>query len=257
MSVKVSLAQIKPKLSKDNIEKHIFYIKKAIDEGVDVIVFPELSLNGYTLMDLVYEDAYDVQELKEFEELSFKIDIILGAAIREKHKIYNSSIYFSEGKIINLYHKNTLPNYGMFQEARFFFAGDLLEPFETRYGTAITVICEDLWNSKIIDKIVSIKPDLIYVLSASPARGFSKNGLEIETRWQSILSTVSSLSGTHTIFVNRVGYEDGLGFWGGSRVIDPKGMLQVKAKLFEEEFVSATLDKQLSYTQQYLLRINS
>ena len=253
--MKVSLAQIKPKLSKDNIKKHTYYIKKAIEDGADIIIFPELSLNGYTLMDLVYEDAYTLDELNGFKELSIDIDIILGAALRDGHKIYNSAIYFSQGKIINIYHKNSLPNYGMFQEARFFFSGSTLEPFETKFGSAVTVICEDLWNSKIIDKIVSIKPDMIYVLSASPARGFSEEGLEIEQRWHSILSTTSSLSGTHTIFVNRVGFEDGLGFWGGSRVIDPRGMLQIKAKLFEEELLNTILDRQLSYTQKYMLRM--
>ena len=255
--MKISLAQIKSKLSKDNIKKHTLYIKKAIENGTNVVVFPELSLNGYMLMDLVYEDAYGIEELNEFEELSLSIDIVLGVALRVGHKIYNSAVYFSEGKVINVYHKNSLPNYGMFQEARFFFAGDSLGLFETRFGSAITVICEDLWNSKIIDKIVSLKPDMIYVLSASPARGFSEEGLEIEQRWQSILSTVSSLSGTYTVFVNRVGYEDGLGFWGGSRVVNPKGILQTKAKLFEEELLSVKLDRQLSYTQKYLLRMNN
>ncbi len=255
--MKISLAQIKPKLSKDNIQKHIRYIDRAIRDNANIVIFPELSLNGYMLMDLVYEDAYDVKELQIFEELSLQIDIIVGTALRVGHKIYNSAVYFSKGKVINVYHKNSLPNYGMFQEARFFFAGDSLELFETRFGSAVTVICEDLWNSKIIDKIVSLKPDMIYVLSASPSRGFGEEGLEIEQRWQSILSTTSSLSGTYTVFVNRVGYEDGLGFWGGSRVVNPKGILQTKAKLFEEELLSVKLDRQLSYTQKYLLRINN
>ncbi len=255
--MKVSLAQIKPKLSKDNIKKHTSYIEKAVEDKADIIVFPELSLNGYTLMDLVYEEAYTLDELNSFKELSLDIDILLGVALREAHKIYNSAVYFSKGKILNIYHKNSLPNYGMFQEARFFFSGDTLEPFETSYGNVVTVICEDLWNSKIIDKIVSIKPDMIYVLSASPARGFEDEGLEIEQIWQSILSTTSSLSGTHTVFVNRVGFEDGLGFWGGSRVVNPKGILQIKAKLFEEELLSVKLDRQLSYTQKYMLRINN
>lgn len=255
--MKISLAQIKPKLSKDNIKKHICYIQKAIDENSDVIVFPELSLNGYSMMDLVYEDAYEIEEFGEIKNLSKDIDIIAGVALRQKHKIFNSAIYFSQGEIVQIYHKNSLPNYGMFQEARFFFAGDSLEEFETRFGTAVMVICEDLWNSKIIDKIVSIKPDLIYVISASPARGFEDDGLEIEHRWSSILSTTASLSGTHTVFVNRVGFEDGLGFWGGSRVIDPKGKIIKKAKLFEEEQIHIQISKQLSYTQKYMLRMNN
>ncbi len=255
--MKFSLAQIKSKLSKDNIEKHIFYIKKAIDANSNIVIFPELSLNGYSLMDLVYEDAFSIDELGEFVFLSKKIDIILGLALREKHKIYNSSIYFSKGEITHIYHKNSLPNYGMFQEARFFFVGEGLDSFETRYGSAVMVICEDLWNSKIIDKIVSMKPDIVYVLSASPARGFNTKELEIEQTWSHILSTTAGLSGAYVVFANRVGFEDGLGFWGGSRVVDPKGALVKKAVLFEEEFLSIKIDKKLSYTQKYFLRLNT
>ncbi len=252
--MKISLAQIKPKLSKENIQKHLFYIQKAIKENSNIIVFPELSLNGYNLMDLVYEDAYGIDELEVFEDLSKDIDIIVGVALREKYRIFNSAVYFSDGKIAHIYHKNSLPNYGMFQEARFFFAGDTLEEFQTKYGSVVIAICEDLWNSKIIDKIVSIKPDIIYIPTASPARGFKNSGLEIEYKWNSILSTVANLSGTHTVFVNRVGFEDGLGFWGGSRIVDPNGKVIEKAKLFEEELLHFQISKQLSYTQKYLLR---
>jgi predicted amidohydrolase len=255
--MKLSLSQINSKLSRDNLEKHLYYIKTAKNNGSNLIIFPELSLNGYSMMDLVYEDAYEVSELNTLKNESKDIDILVGVALRVGYKIFNSAIYFSNGEVINIYHKNTLPNYGMFQEARFFFAGDMVDSFETKFGSVISVICEDLWNVKIIEKIVSIKPDFIYILSASPARGFDTNGLEIERKWNNILSTTAGLSGTYTIFVNRVGFEDGLGFWGGSRVVNPKGLIEKKASLFEEELLEIELFNNLSKTEKYLLRINN
>ncbi len=255
--MKLSLSQINSKLSRGNLEKHLYYIKIAKNSGSDLIIFPELSLNGYSMMDLVFEDAYDVNDLDILKNESKDIDILVGVALRIGYKIFNSAIYFSRGEIINIYHKNTLPNYGMFQEARFFFAANTVESFETKFGSAICVICEDLWNAKIIEKIVSVKPDFIYILSASPARGFSVDGLEIERKWNNILSATAVLSGTYTIFVNRVGFEDGLGFWGGSRVINPKGLIEKKASLFEEELFEIELSNNLSKTEKYLLRINN
>ncbi len=255
--MKISLSQIAPKLSRDNFNKHLEQIELSKKNGSDLIVFPELSLNGYMMMDLVFEDAYKSEELNLFKKASLEIDILLGVALRDGHKIYNSAIYFSKGKILNIHHKNVLPNYGMFQEARFFFSGNTLESFESDFGTAISVICEDLWSANIIEKIVSIKPDIVYVLSASPARVFENDGLGIEKQWDSILKTTANLSGAYVVFVNRVGFEDGLGFWGGSRVIDANSSIELKAPLFEESLVSIELSHKISQTKKYLLRIES
>ncbi len=131
--MKIVLSQISPKLSRDNFDLHENAIREVSDIA-DVIVFPELSMNGYMLMDSVYEDAFLLGELSLFEELSNDIDIIIGAATKEEHKIYNSALYFSEGKLLGIHHKNNLPNYGMFQESRFFFAGDTLKSFQTKHG---------------------------------------------------------------------------------------------------------------------------
>ncbi len=252
--MKISLSQIKPKLSRENIENHIHCIDRAIERGSNLIVFPELSLNGYNLMDLVFEDAYTVDELEIFVKKSKDIDILLGVALREKDRIYNSSVYFRSEEVLNIHHKNILPNYGMFEEARFFFEGDSIEPFETKHGRAVSVICEDLWSSSVIQKITSSRVDIIYVISASPARGFRDEKLEIERKWESILSTAALLSGAYTVFVNRVGFEDGMGFWGGSMAVNPNGEVEKRAKLFEEDFLEVALSKQLSKTQKYLLR---
>jgi len=249
----VALSQISPKLSRDNFELHKQEIEKVRDEA-DIIIFPELSMNGYTLMDSVYEDAFDVDELTLFEELSKDIDIIIGAVTKESHKIFNSALYFSKGKLLSIHHKNNLPNYGMFQEARFFFAGESIETFETAYGKCMMVVCEDLWRSSTIDRVATEKPDLLYVIANSPARDFDEGMLGIEKQWTRILSTTAILSGAHVIFSNRVGFEDGLGFWGGSKIIAPNGKIEHEAQLFEKEQLVAKIDRNISSVQKYLLR---
>jgi len=251
--IKVTLAQISPKLSKNNIALHEEIIKKEIKNS-DIVIFPELSLNGYLLMDRVYDDAYVVEELETFKTLSVDIDIVLGVALREEHRIYNSAIYFSGGEIVWIHHKNNLPNYGMFEEARFFFKGDSLELFDTKFGTAMMVVCEDMWSSKVIDKIAEDKPDMLFVIANSPTRGFTDNGLAIKDKWVSVLKTISILSGANIVFVNRVGFEDGLGFWGGSMVVGADSVIKKSLELFDSEIVTVDLEKNLSNTQKYMLR---
>jgi predicted amidohydrolase len=253
--MRVAIAQISPKLSRDNFDIHEIAINEAKGDA-DIIVFPELSLNGYMLMDSVYEDAFFLSELEIFEELSHDIDIVLGAVTKEEHKIYNSALYFSEGKLLSVHHKNVLPNYGMFQEARFFFKGDELKIFETRFGKAMMVVCEDLWSSSTIDKVASMKPDFLYVIASSPARDFTDTGLSIEKKWTRILSTTAILSGSHVVFVNRVGFEDGMGFWGGSKIVSPSGKVQIEAKLFERDMIVDDINHNISSVQKYLLRSN-
>jgi predicted amidohydrolase len=144
----------------------------------------------------------------------------------------------------------------MFQESRFFFEGDSLKSFQTTHGKVMMVVCEDLWSSKIIDEISVQKPEIVYVIANSPARGFTDDDLEIEKKWRRILSTTAILSGAHVVFVNRVGFEDGLGFWGKSMIFNPEGTIEQSAKMFERDMVIGTVNHKLSKVQKYLLRAN-
>ena len=237
--MRVTLAQISPKLSCDNIQAHLDIISQ-VKERSDVVVFPELSLHGYLLQDKVYENAYNLEDIKPLIEASKEVDIVLGMASLELKAIYNSALYISEGEIKHIHHKNHLPNYGMFEEARYFFKGDEVETFDSSYGESMMLVCEDLWRAEILATVSKAKPKYLYVLANSPARDFSDNGLLIQDQWESILKTTALLSGTTVIFVNRTGFEDGLGFWGGSCVLTPSGEMLKKCQLLKPEVV--TLD---------------
>jgi predicted amidohydrolase len=251
--VNITLAQISPKLNRaENIKSHLKYIDKYKNQS-DLIIFPELSLNGYLMMDLVFEEALYLDELEKFKKASFDVDILLGLALRDGHKIFNSAIYFQNGKILNIHKKNNLPNYGMFEEARYFFSANEIDSFDNSHFNCTTLICEDVWSSSIIDRVVKLNSDVIFVLANSPARGF-KDELIIEKKWESLLNTLAILSGAYVIFVNRVGFEDGLGFWGGSRVVTPNITNITKAQLFEDCFINVKLDDNLVKREKYFLR---
>jgi len=250
--VKVTLIQNIPKLKKMSLSKFTEEMQKI--DG-DLVIFPELALNGYMLKDAVFEDAYDMDEIEEFAKVSISKDIVFGCVLKIGHKFFNSAVYCSDGKVLHVHHKNILPNYGLFQEARFFFEGDKLESFDTKFGEVMMIVCEEMFSAKVIEKIASIKPHLLIVLANSPARGFEDGKLLIEHQWNALLSSSAILSGANVVFVNRVGFEDGLGFWGGSRHINPKGEIVEKAELFEKEFLHVEIDNHISKTQKYLLRI--
>lgn len=217
--MKITLAQIAPKLNRSNLEL-IEKIVSDVEMKSDLIVFPELSLNGYMLQDKLYEDAFVLEELEGLRLASKNIDIVVGVALKEVDVFKNSALYFSQGKLLSKHDKVHLPNYGMFEEARYFEAGNIFESFQSAYGRVSMLVCEDLWHRSVHEDLIQENPDLIIVLVASPARGFSDDGLEIEEQWKKIIKTISKECSAKLIFVNRVGFEDGLGFWGASCILD-------------------------------------
>ncbi|MBN2782603.1 MAG: nitrilase [Campylobacterales bacterium] len=231
--MKVTLAQYSPKLNRSNFDDILSIIEQSASES-NIIVFPELALNGYLLQDKLFEDAYTLSELQPFCDLSKDIDIAVGAAIKDGLVFRNAALYFSKGKLLSKHIKVHLPNYGMFEEARYFKAGDVFESFMTQFGKVSMLVCEDLWHKSVHHDLIKEDPDLIIALVASPARGFSDDGLKIQQQWMDIIKTVAKECSAKVIFVNRVGFEDGLGFWGGSCILDEKGDIVHQLPLFKK-----------------------
>ena len=228
----VTLVQNAPRLNRSNLKSALKIIEAA---NSDVIVFSELSLSGYMLQDKLSEDAWTLEELEPLRVASEKIDIVIGAAIKEDHGFYNAALYYSRGELLHLHHKVHLPNYGMFEEARYFRKGHQIKSFETPFGRAAMLVCEDLWEVNLLEALEDEHPEILYVLAASPARGFNEDALEIETQWQALLKNAAKEMKTAVVFVNRVGFEDGLGFWGGSRILNAHGEIEHLFNKFEEQ----------------------
>jgi len=253
--VKVTLIQNAPRLNRTNLQRVLDLIAQN-SASKTVLVFPELALNGYMLQDKVFEDAWTISELKDLSAASKTSDIVIGAAIKESGRTYNSVLYFSKGELLHIHHKVYLPNYGMFEEARYFFKGESITVFESDYGTTAMLVCEDLWRADVIAKLSSAKPDIIYIAAASPARDFSDEGLLIESQWDALLKSTAILCNAYVVFVNRVGFEDGLGFWGGSRVITPKGEIETKLPNFAEAIKQVELSHSLHAVEKWMAKID-
>jgi omega-amidase len=250
--MKISLIQSAPKLNRTNLTEVLAIVESHSD--ADIVIFPELALSGYMLQDKLFEDAWRVEELEVLANASQKCDIVVGAALWDEGRVYNSALYFSKGKLIHIHHKNHLPTYGMFEEGRYFAAGNTIQAFQTPYGNAVMVICEDIWRAESIAAIAASEAEIVYVLAASPARDFSENGISIEAQWNALLTSTALLSHNYVVFVNRVGFEDGLGFWGGSRVISPIGEIEKVLPLFDRAEVSVALNNSLQKVGRYIAK---
>jgi len=230
--MRVTVAQISPKLNRSNLEDVATIIKEQ-SSCSDLIVFPELALSGYMLQDKLHEDAWKIEELEILADLSQDVDIAVGAALREEKLFRNAALYFSEGKLLSKHIKVHLPNYGMFEEARYFEDGEGFEVFMAGEKKISMLVCEDIWHESVHKELIALNPDIILVLAASPARGFSDDGLSIEKKWYKIIQEVAKECRAELVFVNRVGFEDGLGFWGGSCAVDKQGNIIKSLSKFE------------------------
>jgi predicted amidohydrolase len=250
--MKISLIQSAPKLNRTNLTEVLAIVESHSD--ADIVMFPELALSGYMLQDKLFEDAWRVEELEVLANASQKCDIVVGAALWDEGRVYNSALYFSKGKLIHIHHKYHLPTYGMFEEGRYFAAGDTIQAFQTPHGNAVMVICEDIWRAESIAAIAASEAEIVYVLAASPARDFGENGIGIESQWNALLTSTALLSHNYVVFVNRVGFEDGLGFWGGSRVVSPIGEIEQILPLFDRAAVSVELNNNLQKVGRYIAK---
>ncbi|MDD2789408.1 MAG: nitrilase [Sulfurimonas sp.] len=238
----VTLVQSSPKLNRSNLATTLATVQQYRNSS-DLIVFPELSLNGYLLQDKLFEDAWDIDELDALKEASKEVDIVVGAAIREGAAFRNAALYFSKGNLLSQHNKVHLPNYGMFEEARYFEAGEIFESFRALNMKISMLVCEDLWHESVHKDLIKENPDLIIALVASPARGFEEDGLGIQKQWYSIIQTVAKECRAKLLFVNRVGFEDGLGFWGGSCVLDEDAKFLHTLPNYKETIETFTLEE--------------
>ena len=256
MKLNLALAQINTVLGnvEKNLEKHLKLIEQARSNGADLLVFPELSLTGYVLQDLVPTVAHKPVDsdpiFHPLLEASQNIDLMVGFVEEDaRSRFYIASAYLSGGKVLHVHRKNYLPTYGLFDEGRFFAWGDGVSAFDTRFGRVGMLICEDFWHASLPYLLWLDGADIFLFASASPGRGlphpdeFGQPGRLDSARWVDEINR--AYAGLFTSFVchtNRVGFEDGLNFWGGASVYDPDGLALVHGPQHEEALTQVELD---------------
>lgn len=250
MKFTLALAQINTRLGvvQDNLEKHLSLAKEARASGADLVVFPELSLTGYVLQDLAsavaHQPSPDDPVFAELLAASRDIDMVVGFVEEDqRHRFYIASAYLSGAEVVHVHHKVYLPTYGLFDEGRFFAWGDTVRAFNTRFGRVGILICEDFWHASPPYLLWLDGADVFLFTSASPGRGLTEAPQLESARWvEHINRAYASLFTSFVAHTNRVGYEDGLNFWGGSTMFDPNGEQLIKAPYHQEALSLVDVD---------------
>jgi predicted amidohydrolase len=236
--VNIALSQISPKIrdKKHNLNKIKEQIKQAKENGANLIIFPELALTGYTLRDLVYEKAEPIPgpSTNLLTEVAKKenIHIVFGMVERSEKAsavLYNTAVLLSPKGFVGKYQKMYLPTHSVFEEKRYFRPGYQLPLFETDIGKLGLIICYDVFFPETARLLKLKGAQLIVCISASPA---------VRRKFFEILTVARAIENTVFLaYVNLVGIEDGLQFWGGSRLIAPNGSIISQAKYDDEDLV--------------------
>jgi predicted amidohydrolase len=243
MDFTVALAQVKPKLGcvADNLGMIEAAVEKGIGEGAGLVLFPELALTGYFLKDLVPDVALSIDspEIRKLVALSRRVSIAVGfVEASSDYRFFNSVLYLEDGAIRHLHRKVYLPTYGLFDEQRYLARGERFRSFDTRFGRMGILICEDMWHLSAPYILAMDGAMTLLCLSSSPGRGISADdSLGSTAAWQKLTATTAMFLNCRVLYCNRVGYEDGVNFWGGSESVEPTGVVSTRGKILEEDFV--------------------
>jgi predicted amidohydrolase len=249
MKAKLRIAQIDSALANfnENLDKHLTLIDVAIKDGVEFIVFPELSLSGYNVQDAAQDIAMPIHDsrLEPLRERSKHISILCGGVeLSDDFGVYNAAFFFEDGISRSVHRKVFLPTYGMFEELRYFTAGQRVAPFHSRrLGTVGAAICEDNWHVTLPYLLAMQGAKVMFTLVASPLRvDLGAGELHIATTWEMLARTYANLFSIYVVMANRIGNEDGLSYWGGSEIIAPNGNIAAKAVLFDTATIDYVID---------------
>ncbi|MDT8407160.1 MAG: NAD+ synthase [Methylococcales bacterium] len=225
----------------ENTDRILAAASRARDElKADLIVFPELALTGYPPEDLLFRPAFLADTDKQIQRLLEAIDgiaVVVGAPEFDQGRLYNSALVVAEGRMIARYRKRHLPNYGVFDEARYFQAGDSPMVFDCQgYRLGLTV-CEDIWQEGLIAEIQGLGAEMILTLNASPFHAG-----KIHQR-EHIVCRQAKAAGLPLVYVNLIGGQDELVFDGASFVTDAQGEVVFRAPEFEENLAAVSFDQ--------------
>jgi len=249
MNFKAALAQIDSKVGnlEANLDHHLKLVEEVVLAGAQLVIFPELSLTGYSVRDLAWNlalDPFTDPRLKPLKERSRSISILLGFIESGRdHGIYNSALFLEDGEVVYVHRKIYPPTYGMFEEGRYFSPGKLVQAFDSKLGRFGILICEDLWHLSLPYLLAHDGAEAILTLTASPSRlAGGSDDLQNARVNHEQHRVYARLLSSYILFCNRVGFEDGVNFWGGSAVTNPSGETASIGKYFSEDLVFCQVD---------------
>jgi len=241
--LRIALAQIAPRLGfvDENIARHVALIEEARAASAGLVVFPELGLTGYLLQDLAAEVAMRIDDQRLARLASVTRDLSVVVSFVEEsgdHRLFIAAALMEDGEIRHVHRKVHLPTYGLFDERRFFAAGDVLRAVPSRLGPGIGLaVCEDFWHLSVPQLLALDGAQILINVSSSPGRDLAATnevGLGTATSWRTLMRAYAQLTTSFVVFCNRVGVDESISFWGGSEVLGPTGEALFRAPLYDE-----------------------
>jgi NAD+ synthase (glutamine-hydrolysing) len=236
--LRIAQAQINTTVGdfRGNLDKIVQWIGRAESAGADLVTFPELALCGYPPEDLLIRRRFRDNNWEALQQLKAHcsgIAVLVGFAHAQDGKIYNAAALLGNSDLLGVYHKIELPNYGVFDEKRYFFPGLGCFVFEMRGSRIAVTICEDIWISGSVVEMCAMKneADIVLNISGSP---FFAGKLDVR---MDIVTRFATTTETTVFYNNLVGGQDELVFDGGSMVVDSEGELIALARRFEEDLL--------------------
>jgi predicted amidohydrolase len=247
---RIALAQVETRLGDldANLEIAADAARRAATEGAALLLLPELALTGYLLQDLVPEVAMRADDPRLLAIGGEAPGLLVAVGFVEEtddHRYCNSAALVRDGTLVGLHRKVYLPTYGLFDEGRFTRAGDRVRTHDagTPIGRIGLSVCEDFWHASLPMLQALDGASLLVNLAAGPSRApGSSAGLAAIEGWHKMQDTYALLGTVPLAFCNRVGNEEGLTFWGGSRILAADGSTVVQAPLWEPALVVGTVD---------------
>jgi len=243
----LGLAQLDSRLGdvEANLERHLDWIASARAQGVDLLVFPELSLTGYRLLHLSSRVAMAPGSpvLERLAEAARPMAVVAGfVEIGVNGVLYNSAVLLSGGARVHVHRKLYLPTYGIFQEVRFLRPGKRLGLAGLAWGQAGILICEDLWHPELARRLAVAGARLLLVPSAGPGRVGPGEDPASHESWEMLTRATSLLDTCWVAYCNRVGWEEGSFYAGGSHIVRPGGEVLARAPFLDEHLLVAEID---------------
>jgi predicted amidohydrolase len=244
--MRIALAQVDCALGDidANVERAAAAITASRAEGADLVVFPELSLCGYSVGEVATDLAMAVDDprITRLSREAGEMDLLIGfSEVGSGPHTYNSAAYLRDGELVHVHRKLYLPTYGLFEERKHFSPGQQMRAFETRHGRTATLTCNDAWQPQLAFVAVQDGARML-LMPTNSAQSLFPDRYDSPTYWQDITRFYARMFQVFVVFVNRVGEEGKLRFWGGSHVVDPWGNQVAEAPVDEESLLVVDVD---------------
>ena len=238
---------------KNNADKIISAATKASQEGADLVIFPELALVGYPPEDLLYRKGFLAQTKTEclriqqsLKDCSENTAVVFGLPVEQAGNIYNAAVFIVNGEIRQTCFKQSLPNYSVFDELRYFVAGTKSTVIDVKGYKLGLLICEDVWQQEIVERSKQEGAEVIIVMNASP---FHINKHEERV---AVLQRNAKQIGVPLLYLNMVGGQDELVFDGDSLVVNKAGELIARGDIFAPDTLQVQFDGDVVSLQKQL-----